>query len=186
MPLPAVTEPREEIYFRHVNYTGYRRAGTLWDIEGHMKDLRTFDFPCVDRGGLIRAGEPFHEMLLRLTVDDDLIIHGIEAKVENSPFRICPCAEAIFQNLKGLKIEHGFVKEARSRVPAKLCCTHLFDLVLGAAACAFQTIAQVRLIKYCLGAKPEMINGCLAWDSTGDVVKREWPQYYAGGDKASS
>ena len=85
MPLSVPEAGREEVYFRHIDYTGFRREGVLWDIEGHLKDLRTSDFPCVDRGGFIRAGEPFHEMRLRLTVDDDLKIHGIEAVVENAP-----------------------------------------------------------------------------------------------------
>ena len=27
---------REEIYFRHVDYVGYRRTDDLWDIEGRF------------------------------------------------------------------------------------------------------------------------------------------------------
>lgn len=186
MPLSVPESGREEIYFRHIDYTGYRREGVLWDIEGHLKDLRSADFPCVERGGFIRAGEAFHEMRLRLTVDDDLKIHGIEAVVENSPFKICPCTQAIFQKIVGLTICPGFIKEVRARIPVKLGCTHLFDLLLGTASAAFQTVGQVRYFKYCRGLKPDMIDTCLAWDSAGDVVKREWPDYYTGAqeDKA--
>ncbi len=183
MPLSVPEAGREEVYFRHIDYTGFRREGVLWDIEGHLKDLRTSDFPCVDRGGFIRAGEPFHEMRLRLTVDDDLKIHGIEAVVENAPFKACPCAELIFQKVVGLEIRSGFIREVRSRIPVKAGCTHLFDLLIGTAAAAFQTVGQVRYFKYHQGVKPDMIDTCLAWDSAGEAVRREWPMYYTGGEK---
>lgn len=182
MPLSPPEDGREEVYFRRMAYAGYRREGVLWDIEGRLRDTRTADFPCIDRGGFIRAGEPFHEMALRLTVDDDLVIHGAEAVVENAPFRICPCTERIFREIVGLKIEPGFFKEARKRIPVKLGCTHLFDLLLGTAAAAFQTVGQVRYFKYCRGTKPDMIDTCFAWDSAGEVVRREWPAYYTGPD----
>ena len=54
---------------------------------------------------------------------------------------------------------------------------------MGTAAAAFQTVAQVRYFKYVRGTKPDMIDTCLAWDSSGPVVKREWPQYYAGDEE---
>lgn len=185
MPLSAPEKGREEIYFRRISYVGYRREGVLWDIEGHLKDIRTADFPCVERGGFIHAGEPFHEMFLRLTVDDDLLIHDVEAVVENSPFKICPCTEVLYKQVIGMKIEPGFLKEVRHRIPPKTGCTHVLDLLAGTASAAFQTVSQVRYFKYCRGMRPEMIDGCLAWDSAGDVVKREWPEYYTGSDKPS-
>lgn len=182
MPLSAPQEDREPVYCRRIEYRGFRREGILWDIEGRLRDVRTADFPCVDRGGFIRAGEPFHEMLLRLTVDDDLIIHGIEAVVEYAPFKVCPCTQALFGTLVGMKIEAGFFGEVKKRLPPLKTCRHLIDLLMGTAAAAFQTVAQVRYFQYMRGVKPEMIDSCMAWDSAGEVVRREWPRYYAGKD----
>lgn len=178
MPLSPPVKGREEIYFRHIDYVGYRREDIYWDIEGRMRDMRTSDFPCIDRGGFIRAGDTFHEMLLRLTIDDDMVIHGLEVNISKYPYKVCPCAEEIFKKVIGLKIEGGFSKELRRRIPVKLGCTHMFSLLIGAAAAAFQTISQVRMMKYCRGTKPDQIDTCLAWDSSGEVVKREWPDYY--------
>ncbi|MBR1777632.1 MAG: DUF2889 domain-containing protein [Alphaproteobacteria bacterium] len=173
------TDPdREELYFRHIDYIGYRRTDGLWDIEGHFRDRRTVDCPCIDRGGMIQAGETFHEMLLTMTIDDDMVIRGLTVKIEKHPYKQCPAAEAVFKNVEGLQIAAGFSKELRRRVPAKLACTHLFSLLIGAAGAAFQTVAQVRMMKYCRGVRPDPLDTCLAWDSSGEMVKREWPDFY--------
>ncbi|MCQ2914626.1 MAG: DUF2889 domain-containing protein [Alphaproteobacteria bacterium] len=180
MPLSEPTHEREEIYFRHVNYTGYRRDDDLWEIEGHFVDRRPYDYPCVDRGGFIRAGETFHEMTLRLTVNDDLFIKDIELHIEKFPYKQCPLAEAVYKKIIGMQIVPGFNKEVRRQIPATLGCVHIYELLLGTANCAFQTLAQVRFMKYCRGTQPDPLNTCLAWDSNGPMVKREWPDFYTG------
>lgn len=170
------TQP-EEIFFRKIEYTGYRLEGVLWQVKARLKDVRTSDFPCIDRGGFIRAGEAFHEMSLSLIFNDDLVIQDIQVRIENAPFSICPCTEKFFSSLVGAKIEKGFYRQARLLLPIKKTCVHLFDLLMGAATVAFQTVEPMRYFKYMRGTKPETIDGCYAWDASGPVVKREWPQY---------
>jgi hypothetical protein len=65
------TAPRELMHHRKIECFGYRREDGLWDIEGHLVDTKTHDIPNLDRGG-VKAGEPLHEMWLRLTLDIDL------------------------------------------------------------------------------------------------------------------
>lgn len=178
MVSPSTEIEREELYFRHIDYVGYRRSDGLWDIEGRFRDRRTVDCPCVDRGGMIPAGETFHEMTLVMTVDDNMVVRGLDVKIEKHPYRQCPAAEAVFKNAEGLQITAGFSKELRRRIPRKSACTHLFSLVVGAAGAAFQTMAQVRMMKYCRGVKPDPLDTCLAWDASGEMVKREWPDFY--------
>lgn len=185
MPFPTIDTDREEIYFRHIDYTGYRRTDSLWDIEGHFRDRRTVDCPCIDRGGFIRAGETFHEMFLTLTIDDDMVIRGLDVRIDKYPYKQCPCAAAVFKNAEGLQIGSGFSKELRRRIPVKLGCTHLFSLLIGAAGAAFQTVAQVRMMKYCRGVTPDPLDTCLAWDSSGEMVKREWPDFYRAKESES-
>ena len=185
MASPSLNNEREELYFRHTDYVGYRRTDGLWDIEGHFRDRRTVDCPCIDRGGMIAAGETFHEMKLILTIDDDMVIRGLDVKIEKYPYKQCPVAEAVFKNAVGLRICAGFSKELRRRIPQKQACTHLFSLLIGAANSAFQTMAQVRMMKYCRGVRPDPLDTCLAWDSSGEMVKREWPDFYCRKDEAS-
>lgn len=180
MPLSKMNNTsREEIYFRHLDYVGYRRDDDLWDIEGHFKDLRSCDTPCLDRPAhTIFAGEPFHEMYIRLTVDDELFIKEIEINIENAPYKQCPLTEVIYQKLIGLQIKPGFSKDIHRQIQIKQGCTHLFELIIGTAQAAFQTIYPIRMMKYARGLKPEPIDTCLAWDSSGEMVKTQWPQYY--------
>ena len=176
--MASLSTEREELYFRHIDYIGYRRTDGLWDIEGHFQDRRTVDCPCMDRGGMIEAGETFHEMFLTLTIDDEMVIRGLDVRIEKYPYKKCPAAEAVFKNAEGLQIGAGFSKELRRRIPLKKGCTHLFSLLVGAASAAFQTMAQVRMMKYCRGVRPDPLDTCLAWDSSGEMVKREWPDFY--------
>ncbi|MFQ5955759.1 MAG: DUF2889 domain-containing protein, partial [Kiloniellales bacterium] len=77
MPLsPAAA--REPMHTRQIECRGYRRQDGLWDIEGHLTDEKSYAFHNQWRGE-IASGEPVHDMWLRLTVDDDLLIHEAEA-----------------------------------------------------------------------------------------------------------
>jgi len=102
MPL---SEPaaREHIHTRSVSCTGYRRSDGLWDIEGHLTDVKTYTFSNSERGDVL-PGEPVHEMWIRLTVDDDLHIHDVEATTEFSPFGICKEIAPNFKRLIGVSI----------------------------------------------------------------------------------
>ena len=89
MPL-STPVPRQMLHRRVVQCTGYRREDGLWDIEGHMVDTKTYSFPNEDRGGIIQAGQPLHEMWIRLTVDDHFQIHDVEACTDAAPFKPQP------------------------------------------------------------------------------------------------
>ena len=67
MPLSPAA-PRQHIHTRIVDCRGYRRADGLWDIEGHITDVKTYDFGNHFRGA-IAAGTPVHDMWVRLTLD---------------------------------------------------------------------------------------------------------------------
>jgi hypothetical protein len=45
MPLPVTDVERELRHTRRVRYEGYRRADGLWDIEGHLTDIKSHDNP---------------------------------------------------------------------------------------------------------------------------------------------
>ena len=105
MPLPPAA-PRAPIHTREVECRGYRRTDGLWDIEARMADKKGYavhnDHRTVD------AGDPFHDMALRVTVDDTLMIHRIDACIDAAPHRICPFVTPNFQHLLVLRIEPGF------------------------------------------------------------------------------
>lgn len=177
MPLSKNKVRRKLVHKRSVECHGYRRDDNLWDIEGHLIDTKTYDFSNRDRG-TVRAGEPVHEMWLRITVDDDLVIHETEASTEYGPFNICPGAVPNFSKIKNIKIGQGFRAEINKLVGGSLGCTHLRELLGPMATTAFQTIIPIRSKKTSgnSGKNYSLVGTCHAYAQGSEVAKRLWPE----------
>lgn len=177
MPLSANNIKRELIHKRKVECYGYRRDDNLWDIEGHLVDTKTYDFSNMDRGA-VKAGEPVHEMWLRITVDDDLVIQNTEASTEYGPFNICPGAVPNFSKIKNVKIGSGFHTAINKLVGGSLGCTHLRELLGPMATTAFQTIIPIRSKRANGNAAKNhsLVGSCHAYARGSEVVKRLWPE----------
>ena len=177
MPLPFPA-PRVPIHTREVTCHGYRRTDGLWDIEARMTDSKSYTVHNDHR--TVDAGAPFHDMALRVTVDDTLLIAAVEACIDAAPHRICPAVTPNFQRLVGLRIEPGFASEARRRLGGVHGCTHLVELIGPLATAAIQTIHPLRRGAPCAdaAARPTQIDTCHALDATGDVVAKYWPRFH--------
>jgi len=179
MPLSAPA-PREHIHTRQVEVRGFRRADGLWDIEGRLTDTKTYGFRNRDRGE-IKAGEPIHEMWLRLTIDDSFTIHAAEAVTEASPYRICPAVTPNFERLAGIRLGPGFRRKVRERISPAEGCTHLLELLGPMATTAYQTIVPAKDKENRASERPRFLDTCHALASDGDVVRNHWPEFYTGG-----
>jgi hypothetical protein len=186
MPL-SKPAPRQHIHTRKITCQGFQREDGLWDIEGEITDTKTYSFDNEYRGG-VNAGEPIHHMIVRITVDDDMNVLAAEAETLGSPFAICTNGAPPVEGLKGLKIGPGWrnaVAEVLGRIKG---CTHIRDLVMGPLAqCAYQTIIPVRMRKNAgkpVTKKPAVLGTCVAYDPTGPIVQKRWPQFYTGTDGA--
>jgi hypothetical protein len=182
MPLskPAA---RKLMHTRDIRCHGYQRDDGLWDIEGRITDTKAYTFANDGRGG-ISAGDPLHDMLIRLTVDDDMVIQEAEASTDSSPFSHCGDVTPNFAELKGLKIGAGWRRAVQERMGRALGCTHLVDMLLGpVAVTAFQTLSVLRRQRtqdVSQEETPQLLNTCHAFASDGPVVKRRWPRHYTG------
>jgi hypothetical protein len=161
---------------------GYRRQDGLWDIEGHLVDTKTYTFTNRERGE-IKPGEPIHEMWLRLTVDDELLIHQVEAATDASPFSICGDVTERFKQLRGLKISRGWRRKVDHLLGGVNGCTHLVELLGPVATTAFQTIFPIKSRRkdaHTDGKKPPMLDSCHALATDGEIVRLHWPRFYTG------
>ena len=79
MPLPSSAVPRKHIHTRRIVCEAYEREDGLWDVEANMTDVKTYD---TERAS---AGEPLHNMWVRLTLDTTFVIHGIELAMDAYP-----------------------------------------------------------------------------------------------------
>ena len=98
---------RDLSHNRTIKGKGYKREDGLWDIEVFLVDSKTYSFENMHRG-YISAGEPLHDMAVRLTIDNHKKIIDIEAVIGSSPYNVCPQAVKNCQKLKGEFIVSGF------------------------------------------------------------------------------
>ncbi|MCR9257941.1 MAG: DUF2889 domain-containing protein [Alphaproteobacteria bacterium] len=194
MPLSA-PEARELIHTREVTCRGYKRADGLWDIEGHLTDVKTYPFDN-DFRGTLEPGDPIHEMWVRMTVDDRLTIVAVEAVTDKSPFAICPAITPVFEKLVGLRVGRGFKTALKERVGGVHGCTHLVELFGPLATTAFQTVFPYKSREAKQAAeqaraegrepperprssrKPPHLDTCHALKSDGEIVARYWPDHF--------
>ena len=174
--------PRNKLHTRHIHCEGFQREDGLWDIEATLVDTKTYSYTNHDRG-IIEAGEPVHEMQIRLTLDLDMTIHQVDVDLPYTPFRICPYAGINMQKLVGLKIASGWRREIRRRIPNTDSCTHLIELLGPVSTTAYQTMhfaMENRAAKQPKRATPPILNQCHSLASNSAVVKVMWPEFYTG------
>ncbi len=185
MPL---SEPvaREHLHTRTVTCQGFRRADGLWDIEGHLVDQKTYAFSNEERGAMA-PGDPVHDMWLRLTIDDDFIVRGVEAHMDANPFKICPQITPAYEKLVGLTIARGWTRKTKELFSGAHGCTHLLELLGPIATTAFQTIYPIRHREHkergtsgTVDVRRTPVNTCHALSADGPIVKKHWPDHYTG------
>ncbi len=184
MPLPPAA-PRKPMHTRDIQCCGYERDDGLWDIEGHLVDTKPFATTARDTGRARQAGEPVHNMWLRLTVDLDMVIRGIEAVTDASPYAVCPSITPNFKKLTGLKIGPGWRKKMLEHLGGVKGCTHLVELLGPLATTAFQATNRARenhraTSPQQAAVRPFQINACHMYKDDGEWVKERWPDWYTG------
>lgn len=168
---------RTRMHTREIRIEGFQRSDGLWDIEGRLSDVKDHDFRNVV--GEMPAGQPIHDMWLRITVDEHLAIHGVEAGMDAVPYRgHCERVAPDYGKLAGLTIGAGFRKAATGALGGLKGCTHVTDLLWMVATAAIQTLAPHRLARWDPAQKPFQLDGCHAWDTSGPLVKRYYPRWF--------
>lgn len=187
MPLTEPA-PREPLHTRRIEIEGFARADGLWEIEAHLTDARAYAFDNAWRGR-IEPGEFLHEMRLRLTLDDGLMVLAAEAVTENSPHQVCPKAAEQYRALVGLKVGPGWTRQAREAIAAPDGCTHLTELLAQMATVAYQTIFPVLSRRAKArgeargefggrrGGRPALLDSCHAYRADGELARRLWPEF---------
>jgi hypothetical protein len=175
MPLPPAAAPRERIHKRSITVEGYRRADGLWDIEGFLTDVKDHDTELSE--GLKRAGDPIHQMSLRITIDAALTIVDAAAATDRMPYRgECNRITPDYAKLKGLRLVPGFSAKLKERLGGIKGCTHLTELAASLATGAYQTLAGEKIADP--AKKPMHLDGCHALDTRGHVVARSYPRWH--------
>jgi hypothetical protein len=176
MPLPAPA-PRKPIHNRTIVCEGFHREDGLWDIEGRLVDTKSYAFANTWRSE-VQPGEPLHEMLVRLTVDNDFTVVAVETASDHTPHRECGAILPNFQRLVGLRIGPGWSRRVKELTGGVEGCAHHVELVNLLATVAFQTIGPL-LAHYRKqagvteqgGAKAFLVDSCHIWRADGEWAK---------------
>lgn len=165
------------------------REDGLWDIEGHITDVKTYEWnnPFL---GIIRPGMPIHEMVIRLTMDGALEVLAVEVTMDHTPYPTCPEVAPNFQRLIGLRIRSGWRRKVRERLGGVEGCTHMVELLSPLATTAFQTIVPYQRFlqrksleegeEDTTTRRPRQIDTCYSWAGNREVVRRYLPDFYTG------
>jgi hypothetical protein len=171
MPLPIPTVERKLIHRRTVICRGYERTDGALDVDSSITDIKM-------RG----------TALADLTVDDTLTLQDVIAVTDYSPFSICGNITPNFKKLIGVKLVRGFTKTVRELVGGTKGCVHIVDLIGHAATVTYQTMGRKRRLSQetaktpGVTVRPSLLGTCHAWATDSPVVKREFPEFYTGGE----
>ncbi len=186
MPLPPPRN-RELLTGRALTCNGFLRDDGLIDIEGRLVDVRGYDV-CNDWRGNVPKGEPAHEMWVRLTIDDQLIIREVACSTIAAPYPSCRDVPPNVGRLTGLRITGGFKKQVRQRIGGTEGCTHILALIEAMSSVAVHALAGTRrgdgrdsmLGTYGTreAGRHPLVDTCHSYAADSEVVKRLWPLSY--------
>ncbi len=180
MALPPAAPERQLKHRRSVDVHVYARGNGLWEVDAEICDVKTRDSKLA--GGLRRAGEPIHDMLLRLVVDEQLNIieSGSETRWMPYPGQCDDHGDA-YAALVGLNLLKGFRQAVKERLGGVAGCTHLTELTQVLPTAVIQAFAgEVLDTREDSEHRPFQIDRCHALRADGAAVKLFYPRWYRG------
>ena len=166
---------------RVIRCRGYEREDGLWDVEAHLEDTKPTSVTDPIFGTVRPAGVPLHSMKIRITVDEDMLVHGAEAVTINAPFSPCSKPPAAFSQLQGVRLGPGWKKQVSAIMGRGEGCTHLKELLTVLVTVAFQVInsSPKSRSRTKSGQKaPFYLGTCEAYRLDGEVVAEHYPEMF--------
>lgn len=177
MPL-SKTRERREVHSRTIAMKTYVLDDGTYEAESHLVDQKTFDFTRVGSEKVVVAGEPFHDLWIRLTVGPDMVVKAIEAASDVAPYPPCKQAEQTLQVLVGEALERGWTSKVKDRLRATAGCTHLSAMLIPLATAAVQGIYGIRSESDRAASIGALVDSCYAFDRGRSVIERVAPLLY--------
>ncbi len=182
MALPPAAPERQLKHRRRIDVQVHSRGGGLWEVDAEISDVKTRDVLLA--GGTRAAGEPIHDMLLRVVVDEsfNIVAAGSETRAMPYPGQ-CDDHEDAYARLVGLNLMRGFRHAVRERLGGVAGCTHLTELTQVLPTAVVQAFAGEVLNTREGGdsdQQPFQIDRCHALRADGPVVQQFYPRWYRG------
>jgi hypothetical protein len=182
MPLPQSNSRRALRHIRAITVQAFARDDGLWDLDAHITDAKTRDTMLAS--GVRPAGEPVHDLHLRVTIDTQMTIVAAEAVSDAVPYPgFCDTIGPAYGKLVGLNLSQGFRKGLNDRLGGIAGCTHLTELGQALPTAAFQAFAGEVFVTHdginddAGGQKPFELDHCHALRSDGAAVAKYYPRW---------
>lgn len=181
MPLSQPNSRRALRHTRAITVQAFARDDGLWDLDAHINDTKTRDTKLAS--GIRAAGEPVHDLHLRVTIDTHMTIVAAEAVSDAVPYPgFCDTIGPSYAKLIGLNLARGFRKGLMDRLGGISGCTHLTELGQALPTAAFQAFAGDVIVTNndAHGQKPFELDHCHALRTDGTTVAQYYPRWFVG------
>jgi hypothetical protein len=181
MALPTAAPERQLKHCRSIDVQIYARGNGLWEVDAEITDTKTRD--ALLAGGLRPAGEPIHDMLLRVVVDEQFNIVEAGSETRRMPYPgQCDDHGDAYRRLIGLNLLKGFRQAVKERLAGTSGCTHLTELTQVLPTAVVQAFAGdvIDTREGDSGGRPFQIDGCHALRCDGPAVRTYYPRWYRG------
>ncbi len=170
---------------RTVIYSGYDREDGLWDIEAQLTDVKTFGFQ-VPNERLFPGDEPIHNLKIRVTLDNKMVIQDVTTSMDNIPHPECVGAPHGMHKLIGCTMGPGWRKVINQHVGGTEGCTHLREMLFNMATAAYQTLPSGQWQRRELAGQPHpemthapyFLGQCHSWAYDSPTVQRAYPMFF--------
>lgn len=173
--------PRKRMHTRAIRVEAFVREDGLWDLEAVLSDTKDHDFPLLS--GTRAAGDPVHEMHLRVTIDTRFNVLAAEALSAAHPYPgHCNGIEPDYAKLVGLNLITGFRAGVKERLGGVQGCTHITELAAVLPTAAVQAFAGSLFRPEVLAAGDQLpfeLDACHALRSDGEAVRIYYPKWHA-------
>jgi Protein of unknown function (DUF2889) len=169
------------MHLRRIEMRAFARDDGLWDFEAHLRDEKPFTY--IDPGrGELKAGDPVHDIRVRLTLDDDRVIREVEVEMGSMPFGTCHEVTDSLRPLIGERVGRGW-RQILKRIARHQTCAHVHELLVPLATVVHQGMSQGREPDGKVALQPDanlqtqpfFVDDCHSWRIDGPVVAHFYP-----------
>jgi hypothetical protein len=180
MALPTAASERQLKHNRRIDVQIYSRGNGLWEVDARVTDVRKRETLMVT--GLKPAGEPIHDMLLRLVIDESFNVLEAGAETMSMPYPgFCENYGDAYGRLVGLNLMRGFRHAVKERLGGSQACTHITELAQVLPSAVMQGFADEVIDTRGdseTSVQPFQIDRCHALRADGQAVKIYYPRWY--------
>jgi hypothetical protein len=180
MPAAHLSVTRRPLHRRALDVQVFARDDGLFDVEASLIDTKTHDVPLA--GAPRKAGDPIHEMQLRLTVNPALTITAAASDTRWMPYPdACGRHGDAYAQLIGLNLMKGFRHAVAERLGGTRGCTHLTELCQILPTAVIQAMAGSVIDTRegdAAGNPPFQLDRCHALRRDGATVAQFYPRWH--------